>query len=84
MAIERGNKGEINSDVYNSAYKELAGLAKQVPRNDSIELREIADRRHPVLLSIINEFPHSTVHDLGGQPILNIVGIESGRSRDRK
>jgi hypothetical protein len=84
MAVERGKKGEINSEVYNNAYKELATLAKQVPRNDSIELREIVDRRHPVLLSILNEFPHSTVHDLGGQPILNIIGIESGRSRDRK
>ena len=84
MALDRGKKGEISSDVYNNAYKELATLAKQVPKNDSIELREIADRRHPVLLSILNEFPHSTVYDLGGQPILNIIGIESGRSRDRK
>lgn len=84
MALERGKKGEINSEVYNSAYKELATLAKQVPKNDSIELREIADRRHPVLLSILNEFPHTIVHDLGGQPILNIIGIEGGRTRDRK
>lgn len=84
MALERGKKGEISSDVYNDAYKELAVLAKKVPRNDSIELREIADKSHPVLLSILNEFPHSTVHDLGGQPILNIIGIENGRSRDRK
>jgi|694.fasta_scaffold72220_7 hypothetical protein len=84
MALERGKKGEISSDVYNDAYKELAGLAKKVPRNDSIELREIVDKSHPVLLSILNEFPHSTVHDLGGQPILNIIGIENGRSKDRK
>jgi hypothetical protein len=84
MALERGKKGEISSDVYNDAYKELAGLAKKVPRNDSIELREIVDKSHPVLLSILNEFPHSTVHDLGGQPVLNIIGIENGRSKDRK
>jgi hypothetical protein len=84
MAIERGNKGEISSDVYNNAYKELATLAKKVPKNDSIELRELVDRSHPVLLSILNEFPQSTVHDLGGQPILNIVGVEDGKSRNRK
>lgn len=84
MALERGRKGEISSDVYNSAYKELATLAKKVPRNDSIELREIADRRHPTLLSILNEFPHSTVHDLGGQPILNVIGIDGGRTKEKK
>lgn len=84
MAVERGKKGEISSEIYNKAYKELVTLAKLVPRNGSIELREIADKRHPLLLNILNEFPHSTVHEIGGQPVLNIVGIEGGRTRDRK
>ena len=84
MAVERGKKGEISSDVYNSAYKELVTLAKHIPKNDSIELGQIIDKRHPVLMSILNEFPHSVVYDLGGQPILNIVGIEGPKSRDRR
>lgn len=72
MAIEKKKKAEISSDVYNSAYSELVKLAKKVPRNDSIELREIAGREHPILMSILREYPDSTVMDLGGQPILNI------------
>lgn len=84
MALERGKKGEISSDVYNNAYAELAGLAKKVPRNDSIELGQIIDRSHRILMSILDEFPHSLVHDLGGQPILNIVGVESERSREKR
>jgi hypothetical protein len=84
MALERGRRGEISSDIYNDAYKELVGLAKKVPKNGSIELRELVDKSHHVLLNILNEFPNSTVHDIGGQPILNIIGIENGRSRDRK
>lgn len=84
MSLERGKRGEISSDVYNKAYVELAGLARLVPRNESIELREIVNRGHKVLIDILNEFPHSTVYDLGGQPVLNIVGVEGAKARDRK
>lgn len=72
MAIEKKQKAEISSDIYNSAYAELVKLAKKVPRNHSIELKEIAGREHPVLMSILRDYPDSTVIDLGGQPILNI------------
>ena len=84
MSVERGKKGEISSEVYNKAYVELAQLARLVPRNESIELREIVNRNHKVLMDILNEFPHSTVYDLGGQPVLNIVGVDGAKARDRK
>jgi hypothetical protein len=75
MAINRGNKGEISSDTYAKAFIELLTLIKEIPENDSILLSEIADRKHPVLQGIIKEYPLSRVHDLSGQPVLNIVGI---------
>ena len=86
MALEKRKKGDISSDVYNKAYVELASLAREVPRGGSIELREIADRRHPLLLSILDEFPMSLVYDSGGQPVLNVVGTsvpERGKKAPR-
>lgn len=75
MSIERGRKGEIPSYIYNNAYKELVGLARMVPKSGSIELSALIDKSHPTLMKILNEFPQTTVHDLGGQPVLNVVGI---------
>lgn len=72
MAIEKKKKAEISSDTYNSAYTELVKLSKKIPRNDSIELKEIVGREQPILMSILREYPDSTVLDLGGQPILNV------------
>jgi len=72
MAIESKKKAEISSDIYNSAYAELVKLAKKVPRNDSIELKEIVGREQPILMSILREYPNTVVLDLGGQPILNV------------
>jgi hypothetical protein len=74
MALEKRKKGDISPDVYNKAYAELVTLSRDVPRGGSIELREIAKRSHPTLLSILEEFPMSLVYDSGGQPVLNVVG----------
>jgi hypothetical protein len=81
MAIEKGKRGDISPGVYNSAYKELVGLVKMIPKNGSVELKEIIDRSHKVLGSIIDEFPNTTVIDLGGQPVLNIIGVDSPKKK---
>lgn len=75
MAVERGKKGEIPSDLYNRAYAELVTISHLVPTNESVDLKDIVERKHKALMDILEEFPHSKVHDLSGQPVLNVVGI---------
>lgn len=75
MSVERGKKGEIPSHLYNRAYAELVTLCHLIPENESIDLKDIIERKHKALMDILDDFPHSKVHDLSGQPVLNIVGV---------
>lgn len=75
MAVERGKKGEIPSDLYNKAYAELVTIASRVPLNDRIDLKDIVEKKHIALMDILEDFPLSRVYDLSGQPVLNVVGI---------
>lgn len=75
MALERGKKGEIPSYMYNKAYAELVTISDRVPMNESIDLKDIIEKKHKALMDILEEFPHTKVHDLSGQPVLNVVGV---------
>jgi hypothetical protein len=75
MALERGKKGEIPSDLYNKAYAELVTIANRVPTNESIDLKDIVEKKHKCLMDILDAFPESKVYDLSGQPVLNIIGV---------
>jgi len=75
MEVTRGSKGEISSETYAKAFVELLSLIDRIPENESILLREIVDKGHSTLRGIVREYPESLVHDLSGQPVLNIVGI---------
>jgi hypothetical protein len=74
MAIEKGKRGEIPSYLYNKAYAELVTISDRVPINESVDLKDIVEKKHVHLMDILEEFPHSRVHDLSGQPVLNVIG----------
>jgi hypothetical protein len=75
MALERGKRGEIPSDLYNKAYAELVTIINRIPANEDIALKDIAEKKHKYLMDILEAFPESKVHDLSGQPVLNTMGV---------